>query len=178
MKKRIKAASIAASLLIVSAAATIAWAQEAPALPAAIMFSTSTGYWQDEGARPSGAPASPGEQTPAPPQAAEPTEKPAPRHGYYKLFAVRQADRTSKVYLQQIAAGDDVPQVLSTTELPEISALKAYVTDIRPENSGGIIKEPGLFAMVFIKADPDADAEVWNVMLDELGEVSVEKASN
>jgi hypothetical protein len=56
--------------------------------------------------------------------------------------------------------------------------MKAYVTDIRPENSSGIIREPGLFAMVFIKVDPDADAEVWNVMLDEIGEVSVEKASN
>jgi hypothetical protein len=182
VKKRIKAASLATSfavsLAIVSAAATTGSAQEAPVLPAAIMFSTSTGYWQDDGLGPSSAPASPAEQPPAPQRTAEPADKPAPRHGYYKLFAVRQADRTSKVYLQQIVAGDDVPQVLSTTEIPEIGALKAYVTDIRPENSGGIIKEPGLFAMVFIKADPDADAEVWNVMLDELGEVTVEKASN
>jgi hypothetical protein len=178
VKKSVKAASLAAFLLIVPAVATIARAQESPVLPAAIMFSTSTGYWQDDGLGPPAAPASPAEQTPAPQQTVAPLDKPAPRHGYYKLFAVRQADRTSKVYLQQIVAGDEVPQVLSTTELPEISALKAYVTDIRPENSGGIIKEPGLFAMVFIKADPDADAEVWNVMLDELGEVTVEKASN
>jgi hypothetical protein len=116
--------------------------------------------------------------TPAPQQTAQPAQKPRQRHGYYKLFSVRQADRTSKVYLQQIVAGDAAPEILSTTELPEITAMKAYVTDIRPENSSGIIREPGLFAMVFIKVDPDADAEVWNVMLDEIGEVSVEKASN
>jgi hypothetical protein len=178
VKKRLKSTTIAAFLLIVPAAATIARAQDAPVLPAAIMFSTSTGYWQDDGLAPSPAPASPGGQTPAPQATAEPADKPPPRHGYYKLFAVRQADRTSKVYLQQIVAGDDVPQVLSTTEIPEIGALKGYVTDIRPENSGGIIKEPGLFATVFIKADPDADPEVWNVTLDELGEVSVERASD
>lgn len=136
-------------------------------LPAAIIASTSTGYWQDDGT--SVADVAPTIE-PATPAA------PAQRHGYYKLYAVRQADRTSKVYLQQIASSDDGPQIVSTKELPEITALKAIVTDIRPENSGGIIREPGLFATVYIKADPDADAEVWNVMLDELGEVSVEKA--
>ncbi|PZM17278.1 hypothetical protein CPY51_00595 [Rhizobium tubonense] len=171
-----KAVSIAASLLIASIAATSASAQETAVLPATILYSTSTGYWQDDPAGPAEAP--PDAQSPAPSPAAGPVQKQAPRHGYYKLFAVRQADRTSKVYLQQIVASEDAPQVLSTTELPEITALKAYVTDIRPENSGGIIREPGLFAMVFIKTDPDADAEVWNVMLDELGEVTVEKASN
>lgn len=143
-------------------------------LPASIIASTSTGYWQDDGSPANAAAvATPPTET----AAATPMHAATPqRHGYYKLYAVRQADRTSKVYLQQIAATDDGPQIVSTTELPEITALKAIVTDIRPENSGGIIREPGLFAMVFIKADADADAEVWNVMLDELGEVSVEKA--
>jgi len=169
---------IAASLLGVFLAATDVSADETTILPATIQFSTSTGYWEDDGA--AAAPATPpaAKDTPAPQQTAQPAQKPRQRHGYYKLFSVRQADRTSKVYLQQIIAGDAAPEILSTTELPEITAMKAYVTDIRPENSSGIIREPGLFAMVFIKVDPDADAEVWNVMLDEIGEVSVEKASN
>jgi hypothetical protein len=167
---------IAASLLSVFLAATDVSADETTILPATIQFSTSTGYWEDDGAAPATPPAA--KVTPAPQQTAQPAQKPRQRHGYYKLFSVRQADRTSKVYLQQIVAGDATPEILSTTELPEITAMKAYVTDIRPENSSGIIREPGLFAMVFIKVDPDADAEVWNVMLDEIGEVSVEKASN
>ncbi|MET0749168.1 MAG: hypothetical protein ABWY49_13360 [Rhizobium sp.] len=142
---------------------------EEVALPATIIASTSTGFWQDE------AVAVPQSVEPAPPSA--PSELAAQRHGYYKLYAVRQPDRTSKVYLQQIASTDEGPKILSTSELPEITAMKAIVTDIRPENSGGIIREPGLFAMVYLKADADADTEVWNVMLDELGEVSVEKAA-
>jgi hypothetical protein len=159
-------AALSATVIAVSAARA-----EDAALPATIIASTSTGYWQDDAA-PVAVTATPtAEPSPAP-------AAPAQRHGYYKLYAVRQADRTSKVYLQQIASTDDGPQVLSTTELPEITAMKAIVTDIRPENSGGIIREPGLFAMVYIKADADADAEEWNVTLDELGEVSVEKAEN
>jgi hypothetical protein len=159
-----------AALLTTAVAISEARAEDA-ALPATIIVATSTGYWQD-GAAPT---------TVAAPPTAVSTEPSAPvvpvqRHGYYKLYAVRQADRTSKVYLQQIASTDDGPQILSTKELPEVTALKAIVTDIRPENSGGIIREPGLFAMVYIKADADADAEVWNIMLDDLGEVSVEKA--
>lgn len=160
-----------AALLTTVVAISEARAEDAP-LPATIVASTSTGYWQD-GAAPVAivAPPTPDPSAPAP-------AAPAPRHGYYKLYAVRQADRTSKVYLQQIAATDDGPQILSTAELPEITALKAIVTDIRPENSGGNIREPGLFATVYIKLDADADAEEWNVTLDELGEVSVAKADN
>ncbi len=140
-------------------------------LPANIIAATTTGYWQDSGG-PQLAP-SPDAPTGTPSAA---TVTPPSRHGFYRLYAVRQTDRTARVYLQQIAATDDGPLILSTTELPEITALKAFVTDIRPENSGGIIREPGLFATLYIKRDPDADADVWNVMLDELGEVVVEKA--
>lgn len=137
-------------------------------LPATIIAMTSTGYWQDDATPPVAAVVPPA----APPAVA------VPRHGYYKLYAVRQADRTSKVYVQQIVSTEDGPQVLSTSELPEVTALRAIVTDIRPENSGGIIREPGLFATLYIKPDNDADAEAWNVTLDDLGEISVEKASD
>jgi hypothetical protein len=176
VNRRNKAAAVATILLGVSSAATTVHAENAPLLPAAITYSTSTGYWEDSGTTPAQRPATSGQPEAVTSPAADPAAKTAPRHGYYKLFAVRQADRTSKLYLQLIVAGDDAV-VLSTTEIPEIGGMKAQVTDIRPENSGGIIKEPGLFATVYLKVDPDADAEVWNVMLDEFGEVTVEKAS-
>ncbi|WP_257623364.1 hypothetical protein [Rhizobium sp. B21/90] len=139
-------------------------------LPASIIASTTTGFWQDTST------VQPAPAATLPSTDASTAITPPSRHGFYKLYAVRQADRTSKVYLQQVATTDDGPQIVSTTELPEITALKAIVTDIRPENSGGIIREPGLFATLYIKADADAYADVWNVMLDELGEIVVEKA--
>ena len=140
-------------------------------LPPAVIFATSTGYWEDSAADISveRAPGSPAE-----PAAAKPT----PRHGYYKLFAVRQPDRTAKVYLQQIAQAEDGPQIVSSVELHEFSDLKPYVTDIRPENSTGIIKQPGLFATIYLKTDPDAEPDGWTVLIDEFGEITVEKASN
>jgi hypothetical protein len=96
------------------------------------------------------------------PSPSAPTSAPpsGPRHGYYKLFAVRQADRTAKVYLQQIAQTDNGPDIVSTVELQELNDLNPYVTDIRPENSTGRLNEPGLFAMVYLKTDPDGDATV------------------
>lgn len=164
-----------ASLLLAvwSIAADAAPAQDAM-LPASVIFATSTGYWQDDGNSPAveRAPTSGAESV------ANPEEKAAQRHGYYKLFAVRQPDRTSKVYLQQIAQTDTGPVIASTIELQEISDLKPYVTDIRPENSNGIIKEPGLFATVYLKTDPAADSDGWTVLIDEFGDITVEKATN
>lgn len=144
-------------------------------LPAAITFATSTGYWEDDGSAPAvqHAPAT----TTSPPKTT-PGTRPTARHGYYKLFAVRQPDRTAKIYLQQIVQSDDGPSIVSTLELQELNDLKPYVTDIRPENSTGMLKEPGLFAMVYLKTDPDADAESWTVIIDEFGEVTVAKSSH
>ncbi|KRB50379.1 hypothetical protein ASE04_17710 [Rhizobium sp. Root708] len=142
-------------------------------LPASVIFATSTGYWEDDGELPivqhSAASAKPDESKKAQSKA---------RHGYYKIFAVRQPDRTAKVFLQQIAQTEDGPDVLSTVEIQELNDLKPYVTDIRPENSTGMLKEPGLFATVFLKTDPDAEADSWTVIIDEFGEVTVGKASN
>jgi hypothetical protein len=87
-----------------------------------------------------------------------------------QAFAVRQPDRTSKVYLQQIAQTETGPAIVSTIELQEISDLKPYVTDIRPENSSGMIKEPGLFATIYLKTDPAADSDGWTVLIDEFGD--------
>lgn len=147
-------------------------------LPASIIFATSTGYWEDDGN------SLPVERAPTTTQSVSTQNvsgedaKPQQRHGYYKLFAVRQRDKTSKIYLQQIAQGDAGPAIVSTVELQEISDLKPYVTDIRPENSSGIIKEPGLFATVYLKTDAAAESDGWTVLIDEFGDITVEKATN
>ncbi|EJC73065.1 hypothetical protein Rleg10DRAFT_1512 [Rhizobium leguminosarum bv. trifolii WSM2012] len=142
-------------------------------LPASVIFATSTGYWEDDGNAP---------DVERAPTGAEPVAnlegKRTQRHGYYKLFAVRQPDRTSKVYLQQVAQTETGPAIASTVELQEISDLKPYITDIRPENSNGIIKEPGLFATIYLKTDPQAEPDGWTVLIDEFGDITVEKATN
>ncbi|ANM10132.1 hypothetical protein B5K08_08600 [Rhizobium leguminosarum bv. trifolii] len=142
-------------------------------LPASVIFATSTGYWEDDGNAPDVERAPTAAESVANPQA-----KATQRHGYYKLFAVRQADRTSKVYLQQIAQTETGPTIASTVELQEISDLKPYITDIRPENSNGIIKEPGLFATIYLKTDPNAEPDGWTVLIDEFGDITVQKATN
>ncbi|MBC2803355.1 hypothetical protein [Rhizobium ruizarguesonis] len=142
-------------------------------LPASVIFATSTGYWEDDGNAPDVERAPMGAES-----VADPEGRAAQRHGYYKLFAVRQPDRTSKVYLQQIAQTETGPAIASTIELQEFSDLKPYVTDIRPENSNGIIKEPGLFATVYLKTDPAAEPDGWTVLIDEFGDITVEKATN
>ncbi|MGO8371285.1 hypothetical protein ACC808_22950 [Rhizobium ruizarguesonis] len=155
-----------------SIAAEAAPAQDA-ILPASVIFATSTGYWEDDGNALAIERAPMGAES-----VADPEGKATQRHGYYKLFAVRQPDRTSKVYLQQIAQTETGPAIASTIELQEFSDLKPYVTDIRPENSNGIIKEPGLFATVYLKTDPAAEPDGWTVLIDEFGDITVEKATN
>ncbi|EPE99266.1 hypothetical protein [Rhizobium grahamii] len=165
--------TLCALLLTVSSLYAQPAAADDPILPASIIFATSTGYWEDDGTAPAV------QRVPSAPQPTASSPATAkPRHGYYKLFAVRQSDRTAKIYLQQIEQGDGAPAIASTVELQELNELKPYVTDIRPENSSGMLKEPGLFAMVYLKTDPDAESETWTVVIDEFGEVTVGKASN
>ncbi|MEK1897174.1 MAG: hypothetical protein AAAB20_28525 [Rhizobium sp.] len=165
--------TLCALLLAVPALCARSAAAEDPVLPASIIFATSTGYWEDDGTTPAV------QRAPSASQTATPAAAPAkPRHGYYKLFAVRQADRTAKIYLQQIEQGDGGPAIASTVELQELNDLKPYVTDIRPENSSGMLEEPGLFAMIYLKTDPDVESETWTVVIDEFGEITVGKASN
>ncbi|WP_064682251.1 hypothetical protein [Rhizobium bangladeshense] len=158
-----------AIFLIGCSAAIAAPAQDA-ILPASVIFATSTGYWEDDGNAP---------DIERAPSTAENVSAPqGKRHGYYKLFAVRQPDRTSKVYLQQIAQTETGPAIASNIELQEISDLKPYVTDIRPENSSGISKQPGLFATIYLKTDPAAEPDGWTVLIDEFGDITIEKATN
>lgn len=147
-------------------------------LPASILFATSTGYWEDDGNSLPVERAPTTTQSVGTPNVSKENAKQEQRHGYYKLFAVRQPDKTSKVFLQQIAQSDAGPAIISTVELQEISDLKPYVTDIRPENSSGLIKEPGLFATVYLKPDPAAEPDGWTVLIDEFGDITVEKATN
>lgn len=136
-------------------------------LPPTVIFVTSTGFWEDDG----GATA-PGATTGT--EAAKST-----RSGYYKLVAVRQPDRTAKIYLQQIAISGTAPEMISSIELDEFTAMKPYVSDIRPERPRSGAAQPGLFATVNLKTDPNAgEADSWTVMIDDLGELTVEKASN
>ncbi|OCP36480.1 hypothetical protein [Ensifer sp. LC163] len=140
-----------------------------------VTFVTSTGYWEESGdplsaLDPNGTQA----ETPAEPGSAE-----GARRGYYKLIAVRQQDGTAQIHLQQIEATPAGPKVVSSAELEEFSSLKAYVTDIRPETSTGVTAQPGMFATVYLKTDPAArEPESWTVLIDDLGDIKVERASN
>ncbi len=145
------------------------------ALPAAdIIFVTSTGFWEESGdplavLDPTG---KAGEEKPA-------EQQPDRQRGYYKLIAVRQPEGNAHIYLQQIASSAEGPKVVSSAELEEFSAMKAYVTDIRPETSDGISTQPGLFATVYLKTDPAAtEPETWTVLIDDIGDIKVERETN
>ena len=128
-----------------------------PPVPETITFVVSSGFWEEASEEDSG----------------------ATRHGYYKLIAERQPDGTAHIHLQQIEATAEGPKIATSTVLEEFSALRPYVTDIRPENSTGITTQPGLFATVYLKTDPAAtDPESWTVLIDDLGDIKVERATN
>ncbi len=154
-----------------AASLTFASAQTADisALPASTIFVTSSGMWEKTAppdVKPGDAPAE-----------TKPTGEPV--RGYYKVIAMRQYDGTAKIYLQQIAHTANGPNLVETVELEEFTQMKAYVTDIRPESSTGASDVPGLFVTVHLKTDPaQKDADAWTVLIDELGDMKIEKASN
>ncbi len=155
--------SAAVALLALLIVAPAAAAQEPSPLPANVTFAVSTGYWEEQ-------PAASGAAAP---------DASTVRRGYYKLFSLRQPDGTAQIHLQRIAATAEGPAVASSTELEEFSTMKAYVTDIRPESSDGMKAQPGMFATVYLKTDPQAtESTAWTVLIDDLGELKIEKASN
>ncbi len=163
--------ALTAALAILLLAGTPAFAEGESPVSEAITFVVSTGFWE-EPAETDGDAATATSETTA-------TEKPVPRRGYYKLIAVRQKDGTAQIHLQQIEATADGPKIVSSTVLEEFSALKPYVTDIRPENSSGVTAQPGLFATVHLKTDPKAtEPESWTVLIDDIGEIKIERATN
>lgn len=183
-----------AGLVSLMLASVPALAEDIDQLPVTATFVISGGAWEGDaetvGAGKPGAPAPmPGDAVaPAPAQATAPTPTPTPtpeaaaptlRNGYYKLIAIRQPDRTAKVYLQQILSGETGPVVLESVELEEFTAIRPYVTDIRPEDSTGVSRQPGFFATVYLKTDPaELEPEGWTVLIDEFGEIRVERETN
>ena len=165
-----------AGLLVVCAPSAPAVAQETALIPDNIIFVTSTGYWEE-----SGDPLSvldPEAGKTADKQPAEAATAPAQR-GYYKLIAVRQPEGNARIFLQQIALDSNGPKMISSAELDEFSAMKVYVTDIRPETSNGVVRQPGLFATVYLKTDPTAtEPETWTVLIDDIGDIKVERETN
>ncbi|MBP1850549.1 hypothetical protein [Rhizobium halophytocola] len=168
--------SLALALLLATTGHALADAIDA--LPITTIFVTSGGYWEDpdqaETAKAAGTPAPNASDA----EASQAAQKPP--HGYYKLVAIRQPDRTAKVYLQQIeVASNGELKMVASTPLNELAALNPYVTDIRPEDSTGVTTQPGFFATVYLKTDPAAkEPESWTVIVDEFGQVQVEPATN
>ena len=164
--------TLAAALAFLLLAGTPATAAEGDSpVVETITFVVSTGFWEE--------PVEDGNAEAAKPETAGATEQAVMRRGYYKLIAVRQPDGTAEVHLQQIEATAAGPKIASSTVLEEFSAMKPYVTDIRPENSSGVTTQPGLFATVYLKTDPKVtEPESWTVLIDDLGEIKVERATN
>lgn len=157
--------SASLTLALFLAAGSPAGAQDMGQFPVAVTFVISAGFWQD-----SGPDMTTGEAG---------SDQDEQRRGYYKLVSVRQPDATAKIYLQQIQSTQDGPSLINSVELEEFSALGAYVTDIRPEDSRGVSSQPGLFATVYLKTDPQSsEPESWTVIIDEFGDITVERATN
>ncbi len=164
----VKKTLFAALLLATAALPARAQTQAIDTLPVSAIFVVSSGMWEDRNLEPVKGPD--GQLRPPPA---------SPTRGYYKVIAIRQGDGTAKIYLQRIVFTADGPSLLENIELEEFSQMKSYVTDIRPESSNGASASPGLFVTVYLKTDPMAkEAESWTILIDELGEMKVEKASN
>lgn len=182
--RRFEARSRAASLpvrclttLIVMlplAAGSPARADETVLMPANIIFVTSTGYWEESGDPLAALDPKVDMTADNQPAAVSPAQR-----GYYKLVAVRQPEGNAHIFLQQVALDAAGPKVVSSAELEEFSTMKAYVTDIRPEKSDGAAAQPGLFATVYLKTDPAAaESETWTVLIDDIGDIKVERETN
>lgn len=152
--KRILSAAFALMLL----SAPVTQAEDIAQLPITATFVVSGGYWLG--------------------QPKSDTDAEAER-GYYKLVAIRQPDRTARLYLQMIAANETGLRLVESAELEEFTTIKPYVTGIRPESMEGVAGEPGFFATVYLKTDPaQPRTEEWTVLIDELGDLRVERATN
>ncbi|WP_347360148.1 hypothetical protein [Rhizobium sp. Root1334] len=149
-------------------------ADETVLMPANIIFVTSTGYWEESGDPLSALDPKAGTATDNQSATISPTQR-----GYYKLVAVRQPEGNAHIFLQQVVLDAAGPKVISSAELEEFSAMKAYVTDIRPDTSDGVAAQPGLFATVYLKTDPTAlEPETWTVLIDDIGDIKVERETN
>ena len=160
---------VVASLVLFLAVASAAPADDIDQLPVTATFVVSGGYWQGGVDGVAGADA--GNTTAG--------ASTAGARGYYKLVAIRQPDRSARVYLQMIATDESGLRLVESVELEEFAAIKPYVTGIRPESTSGVSGTPGFMATVYLRTDPARDpVEEWTVLIDELGDIRVERASN
>ncbi len=165
---------VALVLFLPFAEGSAARADETVLMPANIIFVTSTGYWEESGDPLSALDPKAGTATDNQSATISPTQR-----GYYKLVAVRQPEGNAHIFLQQVVLDAAGPKVISSAELEEFSAMKAYVTDIRPDTSDGVAAQPGLFATVYLKTDPTAlEPETWTVLIDDIGDIKVERETN
>lgn len=170
MKVSVLAQTCLLALTLSASLMTPVRADEINELPVTATFVVSGGFWitVPEGAAVAG----------AEPPADNASDADGAR-GYYKLVAIRQPDRTAKIYLQTIAAEEAGPRLVQSVELEEFTAIRPYVTGIMPESMTGVGEEPGFMATVYLKTSPQADrAEEWTVLIDDLGDIRVERASN
>ncbi|MDH4440659.1 MAG: hypothetical protein QE284_09770 [Rhizobium sp.] len=159
---------LVAILVIFLAAAFAAPAEDIDQLPVTATFVVSGGYWQGGVDGVSGAASGSNGATAA-----------VNGRGYYKLVAIRQPDRTALIYLQMIAAEESGPRLVESVELEEFTAIKPFVTGIQPESTSGVSDTPGFMATVYLRTDPARNpVEEWTVLIDELGDIRVERASN
>ncbi|WP_237367774.1 hypothetical protein [Rhizobium sp. SL42] len=168
MKVSVFAQSCVLALLLSASLTAPAQADDIGQLPVTATFVVSGGFWITG---PQGAAVAEAD--------ADNASSAEGARGYYKLVAIRQPDRTAKIYLQTIAAEEAGPRLVQSVELEEFTALRPYVTGIMPESMTGVGEEPGFMATVYLKTSPQADrAEEWTVLIDDLGDIRVERASN
>jgi hypothetical protein len=159
---------LAASFALFLAATSMVLAEDIDQLPVTATFVVSGGYWEG------GVDGIPGTAA-----GGNGAVTAANGRGYYKLVAIRQPDRSARVYLQMIAAEESGPRLVESVELEEFTAIKPYVTGIQPESTSGVSGTPGFMATVYLRTDPARDpVEEWTVLIDELGDIRVERASN
>lgn len=132
--------------------------EEALTLPTRLLFAVSGGLWTEE---------------------IEVDGVTTTNKGYYRLSAFRREDNTSALFLQKIANTEDGPKEVLTLELEEVSAMNAYITDMRPESSTGGGSGIGFAAYIYLKTDPSVvEPETYSVYVDDLDDIYVEQASN
>ena len=169
---RIPAAGLLAVLMAFAAVPAVA--SDAPDVmatttPARVLAVVSGGFWSDE--------VDAAEASDADAKAEESAK--TSRRGYYRSIAVRSQDNTSRLFLQRIWLTEDGPELLDTREITELTEMKAYITDMRPEDSTGIAKLPGFVTFVYLKRDPStAEPDTWELFVDEFGDLAFTPATN
>ncbi|MEM6463330.1 MAG: hypothetical protein AAF724_15575 [Pseudomonadota bacterium] len=101
------------------------------------------------------------------------------RRGYYRSVAIRSADNTSRLFLQRIWLSDNGPVLVDSQEIGALTDMRAYITDMRPENSTGIAKQQGFVTFVYLKDDPRSEEpDTWELYVDPFGDTAFTPASN